>query len=352
MNIFGQNNLSEPASNSQKIGLILYLVLSLISIWATSESLQMTFDINPVIAYLTAGAVIACIGAMLSIIKASVQNKNLVALILAFIAFVFLWLIVLTTNTHNFYLKGSLKAIQENELKTLKIEFGSLNTTASSIVDKNNVDFVSKVSNLISNYKLEVVNPASPGHGTVAEDLKLQVEKSMPGSSFHLPPGDWYSTDKKKRALSELMGARMIDVMNERVNNTNQLKSELDKITSDKSISQATKEIDGALKNIFDATTDDNRKVISNTTTTFNGIREQILKKFSTVYGDVNLSIAPNIPQTPKSIDLEHISNSYKYLKTSGNLFNSEIVFAFMIAFFLDLGAIIIFYFMVLKNED
>ena len=351
MNIFGQSNLSEPASNSQKIGLILYLVLSLISIWATSESLQMTFDINPVIAYLTAGAVIACIGAMLSIIKASVQNKNLVALILAFIAFVFLWLIVLTTNTHNFYLKGSLKAIQENELKTLKNEFGSLNTTASSIVDKNNVEFVSKVSNLINNYKNEVINPKNPGHKEVAEKLKLDVEKAMPGSSFTIPSGN-FSTPNDIRKLATLMGTLMKDEMDRRVERSNELKNELNSITSDKSIAQASKEIDGALRNFYDATTDDNRKVISNTATTFNGIREQILKKLSTVYGDVNLSIAPNIPQTPKSIDLEHISNSYKYLKTSGNLFNSEIVFAFMIAFFLDLGAIIIFYFMVLKNEE
>jgi len=93
----------------------------------------------------------------------------------------------------------------------------------------------------------------------------------------------------------------------------------------------------------FNSDVDENRGVISTSYSFYNGLKYNVSKI---------LGLPDPVLVTPGSIKLEHISNTFEYMKDKKGFGKSEFIFAFLLALGVDLGAFAIFYFMVLKKND
>jgi|GEM_PF-5983210 len=331
-----------PPSSQQKLGMILYAVLALISVWATGESLSKTFEFPIMISYLVGLAIVLIMAAMLSIIKNAIDERSLVALLVGLVSFFLVWGISLTTNTHNFYLKGSLKDIQEKELEIIKTELEGLQVNSFSIVNKATTDYRLEVSNKIVNYKNEVINDNNPGHGPVADSLKRLVEKIMPGSQFPILNKTPLNTAKQRRTYADKMGLRMTSELNNRISSMEQKKGEIEALISTQEFDDIISEVNSQKLLFFDTSVNDNREVIAKSYSFYNGLIDKVNKILE----------LPDTPfETPGSIELEHISNTFSYVKDKEGFGKSEFIFAFLLALGVDLGAFAIFYFMILKND-
>lgn len=349
------NPIDGPPSQKQVTGIILYVILALISVWATGQSLSLTFDLPIIVSYFVAGAIVFIMAAMLGIIKDSIEDRKKIPLIIGLLVFFLTWFISLATNTHNFYLKGSLRDIQELELKEIKTDLEGLKVNSNSIISGIIATCNLNISNHIRNYKAEVVNPLNSGHGPKADSLKREVEVSMPGSSFPIPSGSsWFTSLQQKRNLADKMGSIMAAELELRTMSMSVKKDTIDKIIMADPFSDVLNDVNGALSGFFDSNIKDNRKVISESYQLYNGLKTQINNILLTGFLDCTNSgnsIISSIPQTPGSIKLEHIANTYEYVQSKNEFFKSEFLFSFLIALGVDLGAIAIFYYMVLKQD-
>ena len=342
-----------PPSQKQLLGIILYSILAVISIWATGESLSLTFDFPVWISYLVGAAIVLIMAAMMSIVKNGLEERNLEPLIVGLITFFVVWTISLGTNTHNFYLKGSLKDIQEEELKSIQTELEGIKSQSESLVNIASSKLRSKISNSINNYKKEVTNEKNPGHGPKADSLKLIVERLLPGEQFKIPSGNWYGTQKDRIKLASLMGGQMTQSMDNMINSLEVKNEDVKDLLATKNFDQVSDEISIHLSTFFDKSIGENRSIISEKWQFYNVMVDQVKNILSgTVIPKEDLVIRnEDIPETPGSIDLEHISNTYDYVKSKEGFATSEFLWSFLIALGVDLGAFAIFYFMVLKRD-
>lgn len=331
-----------PPSNKQKLGIILYAVLALISIWATGESLSKTFDFPIWISYLVGLAVVLIMAAMLSIIKNAIEERNLVPLFVGLISFFIVWGISLTTNTHNFYLKGSLKDIQEEELEFIKTELEGIKVNSFSIVNEATNVYRLEVSNKINNYKNEVTNNNNPGHGPVADSLKRIVEKSMPGTQFPIPSRTHFNTIRQRIDFADKMGTKMMTELNTRIASMDQKKQEIDSLISTNQYQDILNEVIQQRFSVFNSSVLENRNVIAKSYSFYNSLKDKVNRI---------LELPDPTFETPGSIQLEHISKTYGYVKNQNGFRTAEFLFSFMIALGVDIGAFAIFYFMILKKD-
>lgn len=342
-----------PPSQSQLLGILLYGVLAIISIWATGQSLSLTFDIPIWIAYLVGAAIVLIMAAMMSIIKNGFEERNLAPLVVGLVVFFVVWFISLGTNTHNFYLKGSLKDIQEEELKSIQTELEGIRTQSVSLINSASTDLRVKISNAINNYKKEVTNEKNPGHGPKADSLKLIVEKMLPGTQFKIPSGNWYGSLNDRIKLADLMGGQMTQTMDDKLLSLNVKNDEVEKLLSEKNFESVNNDISNHLSIFFDKSIVENRNIISRSWQFYNVLVDQVKNILSgNVIPKDQVQIRnKDIPQTPGSIELEHISNTYDYVKSKKGFATSEFLWSFLLALGVDLGAFAIFYFMVLKKD-
>lgn len=342
-----------PPSQKQILGSLLYGVLAIISIWATGQSLRLTFDLPIWTAYLVGTAIVLIMAAMMSIIKNGIEERNLVGLIVGVVVFLVVWFISLGTNTHNFYLKGSLKAIQEEELKTIQKELEGIRTESESLVNSASTDLRLKISTAINNYKKEVTNEKNPGHGPKADSLKLIVEKLLPGAQFRIPSGNWYGSLKDRIRLANIIGTQMTQTMDNKINSLTVKNDEIKELLNEKNFESLNNDISNHLSLFFDKSIAENRKIISKSWQFYNVLVDQVKNILSGNVIPKNQVKIRNkeIPQTPGSIELEHISNTYDYVNSKSGFATSEFLWSFLLALGVDLGAFAIFYFMVLKKD-
>jgi len=348
------NPIDGPRSQSQVLGLVLYGLLAIISTWATGQSLSLTFDFPIGIAYLVGASIVLIMAAMMNIIKSGFEERNLAQLIIGIIVFLVVWVISLGTNTHNFYLKGSLKDIQEEELKTIQTELEGIRSESESLINSASTDLRVQISTAINNYKKEVTNEKNPGHGEKADSLKLIVEKLLPGAQFKLPTGKgWYSSLSDRIRLAELMAGQMTQTMDDKINSLLVKNADIEELLMDKDFEKYNSSISNHLSAFFDKSINQNRQIISKSWQFYNVLVDQVKNIISgNIIPKDQVKIRnPNIPETPGSIDLEHISNTYEYVSSKRGFATSEFLWSFLLALGVDLGAFAIFYFMVLKND-
>lgn len=347
--------LDGPMTQKKLLGIVLYCFLAIISIWATGQSLALTFDFPLWVSYFAGAAIVLIMAAMMSIVKEGFEERSLAPLIIGIIIFFIVWFISLGTNTHNFYLKGSLKDIQEEEMKLIKKELEGIQVNSEAIINDITGKCRNAISNKITNYKNEVVNPINSGHGSVADSLKRLVELSMPGSQFPLPSGNWYSSNKLVRDLADQMGMLMNSELNQRISSMNAKKDQIEKLIRTEQYDNVLKDLNESLSAFFNSDVHKNRQIISNSYQVYNGLRQGInnilISGFLECTDDAE-SLVSNIPETPGSIELEHISNTYNYVKAQKGFSTSEFLWSFLLALGIDLGAFAIFYFMILKNDE
>jgi len=352
MGIF-YNSLDGPPSQTKLLGIMLYAILALISVWATGQSLSLTFEFPIWMSYLAGTAIVLIMAAMMTIIKNGFEERKLAQLLIGILVLVLVWFISLGTNTHNFYLKGSLSDIQEEELKTIKTELEGISSESQSLINSASTDLRLKISTAINNYKKEVANEKNSGHGPVADSLKLIVEKLLPGSAFTLPSGDWGSSFKDRVRLSELMAGEMTKTMNDKLGSMQVRNEEIKTLLESKNFDERNDDLAQHLAIIFDKDIAENRSIVSKSWQFYNEIVDQvknILAGGVIPKNQINIR-NPEIPETPGSIKLEKISNTYQYVNSKGGFSTNEFRWAFLFALGIDLGAFAILYFLVLKND-
>jgi len=360
MSIFS-NPLDGPLTARKRFGILVYGVLAAISIWATSASINSSFNIPIVIAYLLGIAFVITMALFLSVVKQLLENRRVAILKLIFVllSFLVLWAVSLTTNAHKLFTQLKLADVRKNELDVATIELENINNNSTSIGNQVIDDYSHFVTSRIQDYKKEVRNPENCGHGAVADTLMSKVQASMPGSIFTVPSGRQKS-DKSCRRLANEMTDLMTSELNLRLTSMREQIIALENC-DDK---EKRESIIENLKNQNSFLTDFNGVEVKETISKAheyynqiyqcynNGLIQSIgsVKEFSKAREFKNKLELP-VP----SIDLEKISALIpfvaNYPKESPGSYLDSFLLSIAIAFILDLAAFIVYYFVIL-NED
>lgn len=357
-----RNALDGPLTGKKILGLVVYTVLAAISVWATSESLMTSFKVPLIISYLLGTAFVITLAQLLSVIKDTFDGRRvgLVKLLFVIITFLVLWAISLSTNAHKLFTQLKLEDIRKSELTSATIALENIDKKGVSIGNEVINNYELFVVSRIQDYKKEVTNIKNCGHGPVADTLMSKVVRSMPGAIFTLPSGR-PRTPAGCRQLANDMANLMTKELNRRVSSIRSKLIEL-QFCND-SIKGVNVLNDLKEKNSFltDFASIEVKESISKAHEYYNqlyncyneGLLENIggIKDFSKARAFEKTLELP-VP----SINLEKISALIPFVKNQpkdnpGFYFNSFLL-SIAVAFILDTAAFIIFYFVVLKEED
>ncbi len=355
------NPLDGPIGGRQIAGIIVYCVLAAISIWATSESINSSFDVPIIISYLLGAAFVLTMALLLSVIKQTFEERrtSILKLIFVFGTFLILWGVSLSTNTHKLFTQLKLSDIRKNELDRATIELENIGNNSLSIGSQVIDDYIHFVSSRIQDYKKEVRNPQNCGHGAVADTLMSKVQRSMPGSIFTVPSGR-KKTESGCRQLANEMADIMTTELQYRTSSMRNKLSELNKCVDENKRVEVV----------------DNLKEFNSFSTDFKSfpVKESISKAheyYNQIYNCYNDGLIQSIGSATEftnarefknnlelpvpSINLEKISALSpfvkNYPKNNPGAYFSSFLLSLAIAFILDLASFIILYNVILKND-
>lgn len=178
----------EKKSFFKIFAVIAFIVLMLVSCWATVESLHLLLPSWPVIFFWAVTIiffVIASIGTKLIVDsfnqRIRVENRGWrlffgVLLLLAF------WICFsLPTNTHTFFYRSVIKDVLVQDLTDTKDKLESLSKggTAESIIKQEKAEFSNKINGLFANFAAEINNPGLPGWADRSEAKLIDIEREI-----------------------------------------------------------------------------------------------------------------------------------------------------------------------------
>jgi len=343
--------LKKPMESTQLIGWILYVLIVLVSIWATGESLSRSFKIPLPVGYFVGFIISSACAAFLTIIKKGMEQRFALKIILAAVSFLFVWMISLLTNTHQFYLVGTLDKIKKDELLNAKNQIENLRNNGLTLFDQGIRDFERRVKGLNTSLQSEITDEGKPGLGPKAEKKIVEIEELLKMQVTRLQ-----ATGTGGAAIRDLARrqANLVYDLIEQKSRTFQIPREeirqyFAREEDDTIINQLTlainefsfKDMDVIDKTLADAYAYYHR--------TFNFIFERI--EFIPEH-DLDIEkYRNNLPNTPESKELEYIANSFNYVKKNKEFNQPKFLLAFAIAFAVDISAFIIFFFMALPSS-
>lgn len=352
MSLFN-NPFDGPMTRNNLIGLVLYIGLAIISIWATAESITSSFNFPPFISYLVATMIVFVLASMLSIFKESFENKSIIPLLFSILVFFLLWGISLATNSHKFFTQLKLEDIRKAEVERAMNELNSLKNGSEALGNSAIKDYEQAVTSRISSYYSEVANPEGTcGHGKVADGLKGKVEEAMPGSYFNLLTG-YAQTKKGCRDLANDMKSQMIAELR---NRTSSMRLSLDKINTC-SDEEKRKKIEASLEDInvnyYNRSQEKIVEVLSSAHQFYNTLYDCV--EFNLIQLPKSNTYNKMLPRTlempVQSKELEKISALIPYVETHPQ-HKPSFWLSIGIAFVIDLASFIIFYFMVMAPSN
>tara|TARA_B100000508_G_C11428372_1_gene262041 strand:- start:16 stop:1098 length:1083 start_codon:yes stop_codon:yes gene_type:complete len=355
------NPLDGPLTGKKVIGIIVYLILAAISIWATSESIYSSFNIPKILSYLIGLVFISALALFLSIIKESFESRRVSIMKISFILFwfFFLWGVSLATNSHKLFTQLKLQDIRKNEIDQATIALENIERNSTSIGTQVINDYEVFVTSRIQDYKKEVVNVENCGHGPVADTLMSKVQRSMPGSIFTIPSGR-PMTESGCRKLANDMADQMTS---ELLLRTTSMRTKIDELSK---CDQNERRIEllEQLNSMNDFTTDfasiEVKEAISESHEYYNQLYECYNNGLVQSIGSVSSftetkELKKKLELPVPSINLEKIAALIpfvkKYPKEKPGAYVDSLILSISIALILDLAAFIILYFVVLKEE-
>lgn len=332
----------------------IYLVLLVVSVWASGESFARSIDFPRLVCYvfgfiLSAGAAFG-----LTLVNSYYKpgyNRIASRLFAGLGIFLVLWLISLLSNTHNLYYVGAAENIRENELRNVKSRLELVKTKGVVIFTNRRETFEAKVESEITNLKNQIMNVGDPGRGPKTEAIINRLEQQLGTEITDLtPPSNdmaalrKYSTqyanlirgilDKKLNAIDENIKELEKNI------NTPEYGEMLNRLEQTIAIPKGTRDVEKTKHLLRDAYALYNKLI--------EYVEDLTDKPF--LAGTDKIELQP-LPETPESIDIEHIANSWKRV-FRGDFELSRFVFALFIAFGIDLAAYIIWYFGVLPRSE
>ncbi len=341
--------------NAKKWGnFILYLVFLSVSVWASGESIARSFDLPILVCYVFAFVMSAGAAFGLMLIHRSItsnEDGKLVKALFGTFLFLFLWGASFLSNTHNFYYVGAMENIRNNELTGLKNNLELIESKGVNSFRQAREEFRAKVESEIENMKNQITNLGDPGRGEKTEKIIIRIEKLLGEELTELnPPGN----DLRGLRLYADQYATMIRKI---------LEKKLASIDKDIEIIQQnikTPEYSNVLQELNvviekdPRPTDEVRKILRKGYAYYNKLYEYIEDLFRSPFlkerSSSTLNLQP-LPETPESIDLEHIANSWKRI-FAGNYDASRFWIAVIFALVIDLASFGIWYYGILNTED
>lgn len=360
MNIF-RNPLDEPITSRKAFGIVVYLVLALISIWATSESIQSSFKVPIGVSYLLGIAFIITMALFLGVIKQIIEDRrvSILKLILVILTFSLLWVVSLATNSHKLFTQLKIEDIRKNELDIATIELENIENNSLSIGSQVVDDYVHFVNSRIQDYRKEVSNVGNCGHGPVADTLMGKVQRSMPGSVFSIPSGR-FRTNRDCRLLANEMANSMTNELNSRVSLMRDKLRALSECDDENKRETIIENLKSQNSFLADFKSLDLKEVLSEAHEYYNQLYQCYNDGLIQSIGSVTeFSKAREFKGKLKlpvpSIDLEKISALIPFVrnhpKDNPGSYSNSLLLSMAIAFILDLAAFIIYYFVILKES-
>jgi len=339
-------------TTTQWIGWTLYLLMAAISIWATGESLARSFKIPLFVAYLMGLVIAGSCAAFLSIIKAGNKEKAIGKIILAGLAFLLVWFISLLTNTHQFYLVGTLEKIQQDELVDAQNQIENMRNSALQVFDQSVRNFQSRAKNYNSSLRAEIINEGRPGLGPKATKIIIDL-----GQLLEMNVNGLDATGTSQAAIRNLAQrqSNYVDgLIKQRVDAFAAPRHEIAMYFSSSEDEEILNKIKRAIEDFEAISPKEVSAVLKDAhayyARTIDYIAERV--KMLPDYKQSNIAeYRSKLSEKPASVELEHIANSYSYVKKNRGFNQPRFRMAFAIAFAVDIAAFIIFFFMALPNN-
>ncbi len=355
------NPLDGPMSPNKIIGIIAYVLLALISIWATSESLKTSFDLPYFIAYVAGTVFIVVMALTLNAIKEIIEGRNKSIIKLIFIVFVFLlmWAISLSTNSHKFFTQLKLSDIRKHELDIATKEIENLGSSGQTIGELVIANYQAYVQPRINDYVKEVRNPNNCGAGPVAAKLMDEVTASMPGSIFTIPSGYGGSVPSCQK-LAEIMYELMMTELNKRISTMQSNLARMHKCTDEESRKAVLAELE-KYNNFFTdkqsvAVKDALSKAHQYYYKLYDCYNDDLLKSIGSIEKFKGEQEFKRVLEMPvPSIELEKIAELIPFVrsqpKANPGAYMNSFWLSIAISFALDLAGLVILYFVILKKD-
>ncbi|MFH1196894.1 MAG: hypothetical protein V1720_14430, partial [bacterium] len=352
---FMGNPLDKPWTNKQRISFVLYMVFLLVSVWATGESIARSTQL-PVLACYAIGLA-ALLGASfsLTLIKKSFSSKYVpnrsVLIVVGIVGFLFLWLVSLTSNTHNFYYVMTIDKLRQKELNTVKNELELVKDKSIFAFNTAKNEFSNKIESEIKSLKNEIMNPGLPGHGGRTDSIITTIETMLQSNIQRITPtgSDRRSLLQHADNMAEIIRGQTDNkllLIDDRIN-------ELNKFIEQKEYNIYLTDLENIIKNYL--TTDEMplKIILRNGYSFYNKCYDFIGELFKIPFLKENIKLViSKLPEVPMSIENENIATSWRKF-IDGKYDALDFYLALIWAITIDLACFILFYFGVLpKDED
>ncbi len=329
--------------------IVAFLLLMVISSWATVESLHLLLPEWPVVFFWAISLIfffLASYGVKLMTDSFN-QNKfierRLWKLLGGVVLVIIFWIFFsLPTNTHTFFYKAKAKQVVTDEMSYTKSKLIDLESTrdAKRIINNDKMEFSSNVDNTFAAYAGEINNPGNIGSGKRADSILVVLDNLLGNKLNRL-------TLKSKNITHR---RQFIDAMKRQVNSMKEIKlKEYDKKLADIVKGVDKKEI-RELKNYFNNI----QKKMSNNPTNNDEptqlTKNNLIRSFSIInkYSDDLNKTYPNRTKslldypTPKTIQLDSVVDVWKSF-FKGDYKGEGFLYWIIVAILIDIAGFLMF---------
>ncbi len=177
MSLFSNDPFAEPMNGTQKLSFVLYVFLSIVSIWATAESLHASLKLPLVVSYLSATFIIFSLGLLMKLIKTNVDNVTYGPALLMIPVFLLLWGVSLLTNSHKIFTQFNQSDICREQVQTNINTLSILPSKAKGIALQGLTEYQIEVKKRITVLTTEICAKADPGYGKEAQKAHMRLNE-------------------------------------------------------------------------------------------------------------------------------------------------------------------------------
>jgi hypothetical protein len=349
------NPLEKSITQTQIYSFILYGVFLSASVWAAAESLARTAHLPRLFCYIAAFGLLSGASFCLALVKRSLSPGYVKArtglLAVGSVGFVLLWLVTLTSNTHNFYFVSAVGDLRRAELGEASEKLRLL-PERSKLAGKAAKDaLIAEVEAKIETMKSEIMNPEDPGSGIKTERVIIEIERLLQSSIQRLN----YPSNKHLYGLTRYangMANQIRVILGVRLAEMDRASANVDNYLAKPEFTQMTGRLKAALAQGMGSLQEDALKdLLRSAFEMYNEGTEFIRQAYALPRLEKYLQNFEPLPKAPRSIRLENIAEAWKDFM-AGQFEPWKFWLSFLWAFSLDVATFVLFYFGVIPRDD
>lgn len=342
-----------PITGTQVMGAILYVLLLAISVWATGESLSLNFTMPKFFSYLIGLGLALIAAAMLTIIRNGFHNRQISAVLGGMLVFLLVWGISLLTNAHSFFVKSSLQEIRKQELQAVSNQLELLSATTNTALSQSRNAYESEVSSLVTSLRRQILDQNNPGLGPRADSMIDALQELLEQPITPIAPNGNVATYRSNQELADGYSRYIMnDLLGVKLAEFEREQARILEVINDSAALQLKVDIEAAI-DTFDAVAAADGLRLLNKAYGEQDRQYQFLQQAfegPILNREIHFDLEP-LPARPPSAELQKISSLPKFISDTGGYNQPNFIWAFLLALGVDLGAFMIFYFMVLPPK-